>query len=353
MREVVRPRGVDGGAMGSVDAPVNRPAPDTGPVLKYRRRMVVGYAMVVAVSPYLVLKVLWVSGLMVGVPEGSPARGRDFVGVNIVTGLFDLMAIALALALTHRWGRRLPAWLVLTPIWIGTGLLIPAVCELVNGAAAAALTGGRAVSLAGGLVDTWTYMVVYTSFGLQGLLLATALVLYARTRWAELFNRTGGAANPGPARGAQVLFATAGAAAAVAVAVGHLVMALGTEGAFGAYQAGWEYTARSGEVVNAVMAALAVSGIRLMIRRPAAGRRTPLWVGVALTWTGTGAMFAYALLTLAAVVTGAPQSDNVTALNGLTQLTALLGGLVIAMTGIFSLAERGDTAANSNLKDNP
>ena len=51
-------------------------------------------------------------------------------------------------------------------------------------------------------------------------------------------------------------------------------------------------------------------------------------------------MFAYALLTLAAVVTGAPESDNVTALNGLTQLAALLGGLLIAVTSVVNLAER-------------
>src|SRR5829696_5375194 len=198
---------------------------------------------------------------MVGVPEGSPARGPDFVGPNIVTGLMDVVAILVALAFTHRWGRRLPVWLVLAPIWVGTGLLIPAACEVTNGAAAAAITGGRAVSLAGGLVDPWTYVVVYTSFGLQALLLTTAFALYARARWADLLDPAGSVAGPGPTRGVQVVLAAAGAVAAGAVAAGHLVMALGTQGAFtGAYQPGWEYTARSGEVVNAAMAALAGVG---------------------------------------------------------------------------------------------
>jgi hypothetical protein len=264
----------------------------------------------------------------------------------------DVVAILVALAFTHRWGRRLPAWLVLAPIWVGTGLLIPAVCEVANGAVAAAITGGRAVSLAGGLVDPWTYVVVYTSFGLQALLLTTAFALYARARWADLLDPAGSVAGPGPTRGVQVVLAAAGAVAAGAVAAAHLVMAFGTQGAFtGADQPGWEYTARSGEVVNAAMAALAVAGIRVMIRRPDAGRRTP--VAVALTWTGSGAMFAYALLTLAAVVTGAPESDNVTALNGLTQLAALLGGLLIAVTGVVNLAERRPPAVDPDEGDTP
>jgi hypothetical protein len=344
--------------MSTVDAPAEWPRTGAtgvaGPDRTRVVRLVVGYAAVVAVLPYLTLKALWVSGTMVGVPEGSPARGPDFVGPNIVTGLMDVVAILVALAFTHRWGRRLPAWLVLAPIWVGTGLLIPAACEVANGAAAAAITGGRAVSLAGGLVDPWTYVVVYTSFGLQALLLTTAFALYARARWADLLDPAGSVAGPGPTRGVQVVLAAAGAGAAGAVAAAHLVMAFGTQGAFtDAYQPGWEYTARSGEVANAAIAALAVAGIRVMIRRPDAGRRTPVWVAVALTWTGSGAMFAYALLSLAAVVTGAPESDNVTALNGLTQLAALLGGLLIAVTSVVNLAERRHPAIDPDERDTP
>jgi hypothetical protein len=302
-------------------------------------RLVVGYAMVTAVLPYLTLKVLWVGGVMVGVPAGSAARGSGFVGANMVTGLLDLMAIGVALALTHRWGDRLPAWLVVAPAWIGTGLLIPAVCQLANGTVAAMLTGGRAVSLAGGLVAPWTYLVVYTSFGLQGLLLATAFLLYARARWADLSGVGAGTAGSGCGHRLPAVFPVTGALAAGAVAAAHLAMAFGPQGAFtDAYRAGWEYTARSGEVVNAVMAALAVPGIVMIARR-----RAPSWLALALTWTGTGAMFSYALLTLVAVVTHAPESGNVTPLNGLTQLAALLGGLVIAMTAVSGLAHGGRT----------
>ncbi|WP_410821897.1 hypothetical protein [Micromonospora sp. 050-3] len=314
-----------------------------GPVVDRSRRarvtrLMVGYGVVVAVLPYLLLKVLWIGGVMVGVPEGSPARGADFVGPNVVTATMDVVAILVALAFTHRWGMRLPVWLVLAPVWVGTGLLMPAVIEVVNGALAGAITGGREVSLAGGLVAPWVYVVVYTSFALQGLLLGAAFVAYARTRWSYIFDRPP-AAGTGATRGLQVVLAWAGGTAAGAVAVAHLVMAFSAEGAFtGAYQEGWEYTARSGEVVNGVMAVSAAAGVLLMLRWPASGSRTR--VGLVLTWIGTGAMFGYAMLTLLAVVLGAPESDNVTALNGLTQLGALLAGPVLAIAGALHLLER-------------
>ncbi|MGC5286120.1 hypothetical protein [Micromonospora sp. DT231] len=203
-------------------------------------RMVIGYGVVAAVLPYLVLKVMWIGGVMVGVPEGSPARGADFVAPNIVTAAMDVVAILVAVAFTHRWGLRLPAWLVLAPVWVGIGLLTPAVLEVVNGSLAGAVTGGREVSLTGGLVAPWTYVVVYTSFALQGVLLSAAFLGYAGSRWSYLFDRPS-ASGSGATRGLQVVLARAGGAAAAAIAVAHLVMAFGAEGAFvGAYQKGWE-----------------------------------------------------------------------------------------------------------------
>ncbi len=267
----------------------------------------------------------------------------------------DAVAILAALAFTHHWGRRLPAWSVLIPVWVGTGLLIPAMCQILNGAVAATLAGGRTVRLAGGLVAPWTYVVVYTSFALQGALLSAAFLRYAGTRWPNLFDRARRAASaPGPTRAVQVALAGLGAVAGCAVAAAHLAMAFGAEGAFvGSYRSGWAYTARSGEVVNAAMAALAVVGIRALLSRPAGHRRVPLWVALVLTWTGTGAMFAYALLSLLAVVARVPESDDVTVLNGLTQLGALLGGLVIAVAAVVNLAERRHREVGSSGEDKP
>lgn len=82
------------------------------------------------------------------------------------------------------------------------------------------------------------------------------------------------------------------------------------------------------------MAVLAAAGVLGMLRRQAL-----MWPTVAAAWTGSGAMFGYALLTLLAVVTRAPESANVTALNGVTQLGALLAGLALALTALLHLVD--------------
>jgi hypothetical protein len=65
---------------------------------------------------------------------------------------------------------------------------------------------------------------------------------------------------------------------------------------------------------------------------------------LAAAWTGTGAMFGWALLTLLAIVARAPESDNITPLNGVTQLAALLAGLALALTALLRLLERRHAA---------
>jgi hypothetical protein len=300
-----------------------------------RVRVLLGYGVIAAVVPYLALKASWLAGVMIGVPEGSAAREGEFAAANIVTALLDVAAVGLALALTHRWGRRVPAWWVVVPSWVGIGLLMPAVVKVVNGATAAALTGGEAVTLSGGLVEPWVYVVVYTCFTVQGLLLTAAFWLYARDRWGDRVGagRRACSRPAQPTRELQVVLGYGGALVAGGIAAAHLLMASGTEGAFGAYETGWEYTARSGQVIDAVAALLAATGVLALLRRQ------PTWTAAAAAWTGTGAMFAYALLVLLAVVADAPGSQDVTALNGVTQLGALLAGSAMAVAALLNLAD--------------
>ncbi|MFG2091925.1 hypothetical protein ACGFIS_37420, partial [Spirillospora sp. NPDC048824] len=71
------------------------------------------------------MKVLWLAGFMVGVPEDSAVREGSFVAANAVTLVLDAVGLLLALTFACRWGRRVPAWPLLVPIWVGTGLLAP------------------------------------------------------------------------------------------------------------------------------------------------------------------------------------------------------------------------------------
>ena len=50
--------------------------------------------------------------------------GRHSVG-NVATLAMELVAVMLALALGHRRGQKLPAAVVLIPVWVATGLLAP------------------------------------------------------------------------------------------------------------------------------------------------------------------------------------------------------------------------------------
>jgi hypothetical protein len=45
--------------------------------------------------------------------------------INATTALAALVGILLGLAFSRPWGERLPAWLVVLPVWVGTGLLVP------------------------------------------------------------------------------------------------------------------------------------------------------------------------------------------------------------------------------------
>jgi hypothetical protein len=328
---------------GSTPPAPKRGVPGGGAHRTPRVRLLLGYGVIVAVLPYLALKGLWLGGSTVGVPAGSLVAEPAFVAANVVTALLDAAAIGVALALTHRWGLRWPAWLVLVPAWVGVGLLLPIVVGVVNAAAAAA-TGGDAVSLEGGLVQPWVYVVAYTSFTVQGLLLTASFGFYARDRWSDLVGEDDGSLSgrTPPTRPIQLVLGTGGAVAAVAVGAAHLLMAFGADGAVpGAYGDGWDYTARSGEVVDGVLALVAATGVLAVLRRG------PTWTSCTAAFVGTGAMFAPALLTLLAFASGLPLSE-VTALDGTTQLVALLAGPALAVAALLRLVDGRGAAPDAD-----
>ena len=127
----------------------------------------------------------------------------------------------LAFALSHRRGQKLPAAVVLIPVWVGTGLLAPIALGLPLGIIAQAVVGGSPAPTDNGL-QGWVYAVVYGGFVVQAVALLIAFILYARVRWAERLRleMLGPARGPTPRR-----LAGAGAAAAVVYAVANLAWA--------------------------------------------------------------------------------------------------------------------------------
>ncbi|GAB3878016.1 hypothetical protein GCM10029964_028040 [Kibdelosporangium lantanae] len=98
---------------------------------------------VLAGLPYLVLKVLWLAGIPVGAGAAGQAElldTRHLVGDVVTVGL-ELAAFTLAVAMARPWGRRLPAFLVVAPMWVGAGLLAPIAVGLPLGLVAQAVSG--------------------------------------------------------------------------------------------------------------------------------------------------------------------------------------------------------------------
>ncbi|MQA79423.1 MAG: hypothetical protein GEV10_13250 [Streptosporangiales bacterium] len=298
-----------------------------------RVRLAAGYGLLLAVVPYAALKVAWLSGSPVGIPAGSPAR-TEFGVANAITLALDLAVVVVALALTHRWGQRLPAWTVLLPAWVGTGFLIPVVGQVAVGFGYGLLTSGRLVDLENGLVDGPTYTLVYASFAAQGLLLTLCFVLYARVRWASVLDRET-ALRPTVERIYTTLprtLAGAGAAAALLVGGARLYQAVAAPDSWRAEP--WTFYTRVTQGVEGLLAVAAAVGV-LALAYGASRVRTAH--GVVFAWTGSAVLFSWGMFVTVAAVSRAPLSEGITPPAAVVSLVSLLAGLVVALAGVLTL----------------
>lgn len=264
-----------------------------------RVRLAACWGAIAACWPYLGLKFAWIAGSGLGtIGDGAALMGdpQHVVG-NVVTAGMDLVAILVALAFTYQWGQRLPAWLVLVPIWIGTGLLAPIALGLPLGLLVQGVAGGSAVASDNGLAG-WVYGVIYGGFTLQAVLLVTAFVLYARTRWPGVF-RLRTKELPGrsltPVQGSLI---TTAAGIAIAYAVLNVVWVV-TDGAWAGNAVAVETAAqKTFWMAQGGLSLSGAIGLLTLARRWGRGRAL---LPVAATWLGTGVIFASGLY--AALVT--------------------------------------------------
>ncbi|WP_414943513.1 hypothetical protein [Amycolatopsis sp. cmx-11-32] len=224
-------------------------------------RLIICYAAILGTLPYLTLKASWVTGGGLGLRDPSFVDSELMLFANLLTGGMDVVAVVLALAFTYSWGRRIPAPLVLFPIWIGTGLLAPIVLNL-----PVIVTELAHAQLAEMPLENWVWAVVYGGFAWQGILLLTAFVLYARDRWWFVVT---GTVRPGTIGVAGGL----GIAAALVSAIGHGSWAFGSGG----------LSARGQDVVVALLSVFATVALASVSR----GR---FWPRLVLVWTGAGVM---------------------------------------------------------------
>lgn len=246
--------------------------------------------------PYLVLKVAWTAGVPVGIADRSLLDSSGWVAGNAVMAVIQLAGLLLVLALTRPWARRVPTWLLLLPVWVGTGLLfqiaVAAVVALFSPALHA--SGG---STAG--IEPWVFVVVYASFAGQGVALAIAFACHVRSRWGPLLGECAGevvARRIGRARSwpESHLTALAEAAAAMTVAVALVFGYWAAGGSFGiSGQPPPSWALQTSRVTGAVLAGVGLLGL---VGRW--GRRTRFWLPAALTWIGSGALASFDGLTV-------------------------------------------------------
>ncbi|MFJ5677546.1 hypothetical protein [Streptomyces sp. NPDC093097] len=300
---------------------------------------------IAACLPYLALKVAWVAGSRVGIPDGSELLAHETVMriANALTCLMDASVIVLALLLTRPWGRRVPAWLVAVPLWVATGLLAPIVvgfpATLVAGALGAETVGAQAAAQASWLED-WVWSMVYGGFIVQALGLGTLFVMYVRDRWAPVWQGRLGALPPSPTAAAQRVIAVAAAGLALLPAALHALWAAGsTCGLSAGLAAGRTTDFHVVEAVHALWAASAAVGALMLALR--IGRGVRVWVPLALAWVGSGATAAWgAWLAVTSLAASLNDPQAPTSVMHLTYAVQMIAGTLIAAAGAYHCAER-------------
>lgn len=303
-----------------------------------RTRILVGYLAIAALLPYFALKLTWIAGSTLGIAHTSPAEVAVVQGGNIATAAMEVLAVLIILAFTHSWGRRLPAWLVLPPTWIATGLLAP---FIITGPAVAVSVATEAFSVGDGSLEPWVGPLVYISFGAQAMGITASFVLYARCRWPHVLADRLAGRPLGHAEPTLKVFAWSSSAVLAGVALIRAVWAGGWTTGLGPELIDARSVAdRLADASTAVFAAAAIAGfITLVLRYP---RNALSWISVLLVWLGSGAVFGSGLYSLAlffGATAGAGTGNVHMGLTPFLDLAQVLVGTVVAVAGTFVLAQ--------------
>ena len=334
-------------APGGSSAPVKSPPVALG---TSRLRRVLRALALVSCVPYLSLKIAWMAGSHLGIPEDSSLldhRGAMVVA-NGVTVLLDGTVIVLALLLTRPWGLRVPAWLLAFPMWVATGLLAPIMTgfplqllvRLLGGSASKASGTGHRPFL-----DEWVFGVVYTGFIVQGLTLGTLFLLYARDRWGRLWRGRVGELPGTSVDPAHRAAAVAAAGLALFPLTMHVLWACGSRAALSSGRSAdrtSDFYALEATYAVFVVAAVAGAWMLAFRRGPALSVKVPL----ALAWIGSGVLACWGgWLSLASLGGVDDIADRPTELMNLTYAGQMIVGLLVLALGAYFLVERSGTPA--------
>ena len=302
----------------------------------------------VACLPYLILKVAWSVGVPVGIADRSLLDDPGWAAGNALMGVIQLFGLLLVLGLTRPWARRVPAWLLLFPVWMATGMLFQVVVGAVLFGLFAPVSQGTGGGTGG--IEPWVYVVVYSAFAVQGVALGLAFAWYVRARWGRLLGRRAGDVVPGSGGRvtsrpehhlAAMAEAVAGATVAVVAVFGYWA-ASGSVGLSGV-EPHPSWALQVSRVAGALVAATGLLGL--------AGRwgdQTPFWLPVALTWVGSAALVAFDGFTLAInklfLALGADASEPGWTLFDTVLLVKVAIGVSAAALGVLVVTAAARTA---------
>lgn len=300
---------------------------------------------IAACVPYIALKIAWMSGSRIGIPDGSTLledRTAMIVG-SAESALLDAIVVVLVLLLTQPWGRRAPVWLLIPPVWAATGLLSPIMVgyPLQLGAR---LLGGSTASSGGPadrpFLDGWVFTVVYTGFIVQALALAALFALYARARWGHVWRGpVSGLAEHGPARGVQRATALMASAVMLVPLTSHLLWATGSTNGLTAPQIADRtsdfYALEAAYVLFAVMT---VTGL-LLIAFPRADA-LPLRLPLSLAFVGSAALACWGGYLMLTALENRDPSRRISELMNVTYSMQLLAGMLVFTMGAYFFAQR-------------
>lgn len=310
-------------------------------------------AAVLACLPYLSLKTAWVLGSDLGIPAGSSLLdgGATLRIANIVGVVMDAAVIVLALLLTRPWGQRVPAWLLIGPVWLATGLLTPIMlaypAQVVGHLAGGAQTTSAGSESGSGdpFLAEWVFGVVYTGFIVQGLALGALFALYSRRRWRHVW--AGRLADLPGARPLQRVAALGTAALTMIPLTMHLAWAAGAKVGLTESRAG-ERT-RDYYIVEAAFVVLAIAtvvGVFLWVFRRAG--RMSVWLPLGLCIAGSAGLAGWGgwLLVVAAVNTDAVRGT--TGLMSLTHVAQVAIGVAVLVQASASAKDRQGVVTPDN-----
>ncbi|MEV0774726.1 hypothetical protein [Streptomyces sp. NPDC050428] len=248
---------------------------------------VAAYGAALALTPYLLIKVSWVVGSVLGLlPVGTGFGMVEWVVLNSATIAMAGIGIAVALALVRPWGMRIPGAPLVFCAWVGTGFLVPvlpyAVLSSLLGSADGNPKGGGD---AGPSMPAWEAALVQIGFVGMGLGLAVALPTYMRRRWPDAFAGRLGDGGEGSPRALPWM-------AVVGALVGLIWLywaAGGTAGVDHRGERDLAWYALSGvfgfwAFVASVATWAAVRGLPAQV---------PRWGPMVLGWLGSGSLFAW------------------------------------------------------------